>query len=326
MTRRLLLFVGVFGYLLAGTCEAKKLLSFNGEVYFPEEKIQLVLEFTDGGQISSEILPAPGNNYKIKAKLKHLKALALDLSTELESAVEKVLADKGKSQAIRGTFASQYSLLNYKPTYELSGQFEISNGRLIFNNLSWGGLRAEGFINLLAPNEVSLSVFMDDVMTKDVLFLVGYKDEQAQITGLMSGGIKLSGFLDRLFIKGNLKATDGFIQDLQYAIFNLNFEGVYPTVYINNSNIIQTDGISFNLEGNFDLPKGQASLKDGLLALEKTPMIDEHGSSREWTIKRKQEAGDKAVTEFKYRVQDPAQEKTFGKDSDMLGVERSIKF
>jgi len=325
MIRKLLLFVLVFGYLLAGTGEAKKLLSFNGSVDFPRQSVSLLLEFDQGGSIASEISPAVANNYKIKTKLTHLKTLSFDLSTELEGLLEKKLSTDGSIAQVHGTFESQYSLINYKPTYELSGQFEIKDGRLTFNNLSWGGLRLEGFIGLLAPYEVSLLIKLDDMMTKDILSLVGYQDEKSEITGLMSGTIKLSGFWDRLLVKGRLKATDGFIEDLQYDIFNLNFEGVYPIVYISDSDIIQTNGISFNLEGNFDVPKGQVSLMDGLLALEKTPMIGEHGSSREWTIKRKQEENERAVTEFKYRVQDPAEDKA-GKDSDMLGVERSIKF
>ena len=66
---------------------------------------------------------------------------------------------------------------------------------------------------------------------------------------------------------------------------------------------------------------------EGMIALRLSPLINENQTHRIWTIKQEKDAGTENATEFRYRLKkqlnegDPA----YG-DSDLLGIERSIKF
>jgi len=312
--------------LFPSPCQAGKVLSFQGHFDLTDKKCDVTIDFPDGGSVVSKISPALGNNFYLTTKLVHLKTLAFDLSTELESTVTKSSFFSGQGFELAGTFKTQYSLINYKPTYELAGQFELKSGQLLFQNLSWGGLSLAGSVNLRTPHEISLLIKLHEVMLEDFLALLGYQQEKSQITGIISGNIKLSGPMDRLMIKSNLRAQKGFIETIEYDLFNLNFEGVYPVVQINDSDILKRDGVGFNLKGEFDLSKGQSGIEQGLLDLERSPLVNNDDSQREWTIKRKQEEDKKAITELKYRLIPRDQDKATSKEADMLGVEQSIKF
>ncbi len=138
----------------------------------------------------------------------------------------------------------------------------------------------------------------------------------------VSGRIKVSGDLKNLALQGKLESFDGFVRQLKFDTLYLDIEGIYPRLTINQeSTISKSDGLSFNFQGLVDL-NDMKNFKQQLQELTISPLINKTKSGKEWTFKRNKE-GD-ASTEFKYLLRQD--DKDSSTDSDMLGVERSIKF
>ena len=127
-------------------------------------------------------------------------------------------------------------------------------------------------------------------------------------------------------LKGRLISDEGFIQGLAYDRMSINFEGLYPVVDIVDSRVTEGSGLSFNLEGRYDL-RDHCNPLEGMVALRLSPLINENQTHRIWTIKQEKDAGTENTTEFRYRLKKQLNEgdPSYG-DSDLLGVERSIKF
>jgi len=143
--------------------------------------------------------------------------------------------------------------------------------------------------------------------------------------GEVTGEIRVSGTLEHPFLKGRLESLDGEIKKLKYNRFLLNIEGDYPRLRVDHSLISRTDGMSFTLAGMIDL-SDRANFKRQIKSLTLAPVVVDSGAELEWTIRRFKEKKS-AATELKYlRRKDPLAGKGNPQDSDMLGVERTIKF
>lgn len=314
-------------FVFSTISSAENLSLLKGNINFKDRKLRLMFPFQEGGSVSSDVTLVEDNKVHFDAKLEHIKTTRFVLSMELEGTLEKIDGESNGSSDVKGNFRSRYTLLDYKPAFDLSGKFETKDSRLFLNSLSWGGINLQGVVDLLSPNEINLDVSIDEILSGSVLLLLGYQGDDSQISGVISGQVVLSGFPDRLFVKGQLKAHNGFIEGVEFDTIRLNFEGIYPVVVISDSFILQADGLSYNIKGKFDLAKAQKGLVEGLVGLEKTPMIDDSGLHREWTIKRKQSDENSSVMEFKYRLRQSEDNiNPYKEEMDMLGVERSIRF
>ncbi len=313
-----------FWLLMAQASYAQASWSFSGEIDFSQKKIDVVFFLRGERLLSLQLKSVSENNYQLDAKVDHLQAPLFDISTVLTSSVEIV---SGETQPlVRGSLESKYTLFNYKPAPELVGHFVIKKGRLYFYSLSWGGMMCDGYIGLFAPHEISLAIKFIDTPMVDAMDLLGCRNDLAQVSGDLSGEINLSGFLDQLYLKGRLSANNGMMQNLEYDNMLINFEGAYPIVKLENSMIAQADGLSFNIDGSFNLA-AKCDLAGGLSALKISPLTTEASGHREWTIKRKQTEGTDSATEFKYRLRKEGKGNvSINDDADLLGVERSIKF
>ena len=226
---------------------------------------------------------------------------------------------------LKGTIISQYSLINAKPVRELTGHFEIRDNRLVLDPLSWAGISCAGFADLVPPFEISLSVKISEVAADEIPVISGYKDTASPIAGVFSGRIDLSGFVDRLMVRGRLTSVEGSFRNMEYAKLFLNFEGLYPHVHFSDSTVTDMEGLPFNIEGDYNLST-QGNLLEGVSALKMSPRIDETDIRREWTIKRKKDS-ESSATEFKYRLKKPESDSGAAKEeTDMLTIGHNIKF
>lgn len=325
MLRKILLFFVILALTGGVPSYAEPVCAFKGHFDPLGKKIDLDVRFKDGSSLAASLVKTDDGHFRFEGKLDHLKTSIFDISSVLESSMEVLTDETTGGQYVRGNISSKYSLINYKPAREVSGYFEIKNGRLYLKSLAWAGISCEGYIGIFPPHEVDLNIALYDVSAVDIPSLSGCRPEDTQIDGIVSGQIALSGFADRPMIRGKLRAADGTIESLEYARLDLDFEGVYPVVHIADSLITDRDGLSFNLEGNFDL-NNQCDILGGLTALKMSPVIDETSVRRDWTIKRRQDTKDSA-TEFKYRLQKPVDDSSASKsETDMLSIGHSIKF
>ncbi len=313
-------------------------LSFAGKVFFFEGQIDLsnnefhiVLDLDEKSSVTAKVTRISETNYRFSLDIDHLKTPFFDLLSKIESSIDLVKNENGTGNpfditTLQGNIWSQYSLVNYKPINELSGRFEIKDKRLYVMALSVGNLTCEGYLGLIAPYNLDVAFNLLGVDMSDFLNFWG-SGKKYESSGNIFGEIKASGSLDHLELKGSLESRDGFVQKLDYNTIVLNIEGVYPFMEIAHSTVSKSDGVSFSLDGPFDL-SDKKNFKKQIKALTLSPLVSDSGSELEWIIKRLNPENS-GTTEFKYHLKKgnalgigPSS----GDEIDMLGIERSRKF
>ena len=301
---------------------AEHLLSFDGQMDFAGKKGNINLRFKDNSSVSIQLEKVAEGKLELHTTIEHLATPIFEISSVFKSTIERA-SEEGESY-LRGSLESQYSLIDYKPAQELSGAFEIRKDRLYVKNLSWSGFNLEGYLGLLPPYEINLSLRLLDIPAEDLSALAGCRENESKLEGTVSGRIGFSGFPDRVLLTGNLKAFDGAIDNLAYENIIINFDGMYPVINISQSSVTEGSGLSFDIEGSLDL-RYHCNLMTGLMAMKISPIINEDVLHREWTIKRSKDS-DVSATEFKYRLQKDREGSGPSKDSDILSVEHKISF
>ena len=310
---------------------AEKVFLFEGQIDFESNEFSIVLDLGEESSLTAKAQRTSEKDYHLSLDIEHVKTPLFDLLSEIESSIEivnrKDNTDVKFSDAIlRGKVWSQYSLVDYKPINELSGRFEIKDKRVYLMALSVGNLTCEGYVDLTAPHNLDITLDLAGVDMHDFLNFWA-KDKEYESSGAVFGEIKASGTLGRLALKGSLESRHGFVQKLDYDIIVLNIEGIYPHMQITHSTISKSDGVSFSLDGPFNL-SDKANFKKQIKALTFAPLVSDSGSELEWTIKRLNPGGS-GTTELKYHfkkgdalgIGSSADDKI-----DMLGIERTKKF
>ena len=318
-----------FALLLAfatNPSEATTLIPFEGEYNFSESEFKIVFEFEQDSSVAASARKVSENNYKFTVDIEHLKTPVFDLLSNIESSVEVIdnrqSSDDSKSSTLlRGKVWSEYSLVDFKPVNELTGGFEVNNRRLHLTKLSFGSLNCNGYIDLVQPYKLDLSIDIADMGMTDFLNFWSTKAHYDS-AGAVSGNIKASGTLAKLLLKGSLESRNGFVQKLNYDSIILNIEGVYPNMEIAQSTVSKSDGVSFSLDGPFNL-SDRTHFKKQIKDLNVAPLVSDSGSEREWTIKRfNQENDDSGMIEIKYRLREGdalGTGTTANDQADMLG-------
>ena len=141
----------------------------------------------------------------------------------------------------------------------------------------------------------------------------------------MSGEIQVTGDLNQIFLKGNVSSYNGLVHKLKYDSLFLTAEGIYPNLQILKLTIAQSEGLSFILNGPFNI-KDQANFKKQFEALNSSPLVKESDSQLEWTIKRSQNKKSES-TDLKYFLRKIEDQGTSTQDhSGTLGIERKMEF
>lgn len=324
----------LFGLFYLSPAGADTVYPFNGNVDFEKKQFNFILDLNDNSSIKINFVGTTENKYNCRINLEHIKSRPWDFSSQIETNI-----NVGNSQddifeneydqrnsrfpKLHGKIWSQYTLVDYKPVRELNGDFEIINDRLYIKSFSFGQISLNGFIELITPFKIDFNIRLTAVDLDNFLTFWG-PDKDFESGGKVNGEIKLSGVRDRLMMKGSLESVDGFIKKLHFDGLKLNLEGVYPRMQITKSFLSQTDGMTYSFQGPFNLGNPK-TFKKQIRSLKMAPVIKDSSSEREWTIiRRKEESG---KTEFKYRMQ---KGDSYGvsdtKQSDMLGVERTMEF
>jgi hypothetical protein len=324
-------FLAVFLVLMPRFSFAEKGFSFEGQADFTNNTFNIVLDFGEDRSVTARAERSSEKDYSLSLDIDHLQTPVFDLLSEIRSSVEVVDSGKGEQAGLgestfRGNIWSQYSLVDYKPINELSGRFEVKGGKIYLMALSVGNLRCEGYVNLVSPYDLNMAVYLSGIAMNDFLNFWGAAKEY-ESSGDVFGVIKASGTLGHLQLKGSLESHDGFVQKLHYDAIVLNAEGIYPHIYVAQSTVSQSDGVSFALNGPINL-SDKANFKKQIKALTFAPLVDYSESGSEWTIKRLDPKGSE-TTEFKYQFKKGdalGVGPSSGNEIDMLGIERTNKF
>ena len=323
MRTKLLLFILIFMGMAPGLAFAKNSFSFDGQMDFLHQQLDLNVNLDQNSSVKTKIKKTSDSDYYVLLKLEHLKASVFDLSSEVESSIGITSLEDGFRKFILGKVSSHYSLLDRQPTGELSGQFEIKDNKVILSALSFGNISCNGSIEMGSPYKLDLTFNLSSVdMNHFIAFWANSKEYSS--SGTVSGKIKVGGSLEQLALKGSLESLNGVIEELQYDSFILNTEGIYPHMDIASSKISQTGGGSFILNGSVDLSHTE-NFKKQIEHLTLSPVVNKSDSKVEWTIKRSED--DKSgATEIKYLLRKDGPAGDTNKESDMLGVQRTVSF
>lgn len=233
------------------------------------------------------------------------------------------------SSEIVFSFAGQMDLLNNpmkgKAVLEnqaknsLTAYFEIKSGRIYIHSASSGALEYQGYVGLDDPYDVNISVDLQDV-NLDSFLSFWIQNKKFEAKGAVRGEIKISGNLTRLFLKGSLEVSPGFIKELQFNKIFLNAQGDYPNLEIEKLVIHQSDGLSLDLKGPFNLGD-QKNFKKQMEALSMSPLVFHSDLESQWTIKQL------GSTQIKYRLRKEKNTDSFSEEnSPLLGIERKLEF
>lgn len=343
MKAKVLGLLGVLTLCAVESSSAGTLFSFQGEIDFSQKRFVCALNFPSGVS-ESAVSPPPRSvvfnaqkisdkDYRFSLDIEHLRTPFFDLLSQIESSVELLAPQTpGKDgsvaavrpPALRGEIRSRYSLIDYKPIRELSGQFDVTDGRFFLRALSFGNLLCEGSVDLVSPHKVDLTMSLNHVGMEDFLsFWMGGRKYDA--SGTVSGRISVLGTLERPVLKGALESRGGTIGTFVYDSIYLNAQGVYPELEVVNSTVSPRDGMSFVLDGPVDLSDGENFQKQ-ITALTFSPLTSESPLGREWTIKRLKEKGSSS-TQIKYLLRDGDRlPSSSSGPSGMVGFERTVEF
>jgi len=316
-----LLWLGVF---ISSPVFAETICTFNGSVDFANQAFQLEVNYSEKSKIAGSLKLEKESGYLV-LNIEHQKIGLAELSTKLESSFSINRGGPRKTRGIKGLLWTRYSLLSYKPFSEAAGSFQIEDGILSIRNLSWPEMVLNGFVNLRQPFDLNLSIEINDMAINELAPLVGVKDKDNSLIGMVSGKIRASGYLKRMGLEGRLRSREGQIKDFTYRDADMNFSGVYPKLNMVNSAISDENGYIYNLVGQFSLEEINNFVSQEH-QINVIPFSEEAMRSKVWTIKR-EDLGRDSELEFGYRLK-PARPNDFGSTGGegILGVERKQRF
>jgi hypothetical protein len=298
-------------------------ITFQGQIDFSRKSVNVFLRQNQDSHLTIQAFQASKTDYKFSVSANKMQTSSFNFSGDIEGAVAFV-ADSPGGAIWRGEIRGDNALVNQKPLERILGQFEFKNKRLYLHSLSLGNIITKGFVDMFAPYKVDLDLNLVAVDLDQFLnFWVRKKSYLSE--GSVAGEIKVSVTLDRPYLKGSLESFNGFIKKLYYDTIYLNCEGYYPHMQIANSTISERNGMSYTLEGNFDLSDHE-NYKNQIKALDVSPLVSNEPGASEWTIKRIQDE-ESGITELKYLLRDRLSPgSSVQEDADMIGFERKMEF
>ncbi len=197
---------------------------------------------------------------------------------------------------------------------------------MIISAISWGNSNIIGDIRLLEPRNVNLYVEIKNADISELAAFLGLKQDNLVITGTADGFLRFKGPLSNLKINGQLKASNGVIRDFPYQEIMVKLEGIYPVINLYECEIIEQDGTVYAFDGKVNLSQLNNLYSSGH-AINFSPLTKAGDLNwNKWTIRRNKERGN---LEFENRLKSGRSDSLRlrdDSDSDMLGVEQTLKF
>lgn len=286
------------------------------------EKSDEIKSLDETGSVLIKAQQMPGGEFHFSFDVGHLKTPQFYFSGNIEGIVQILNQENSNGGLIEGHWWGEKPSINFETVDKFTGDFKVVNQKLYLKSFALGDVLGRGYLELNPPYKMDFDVSLYSISMNDFLsFWMKTKEESSK--GDVSGKIKITGGLDHLALQGKLASFKGFVRQLQYDSLYLDAEGVYPHLTINeHSTISKSDGLSYSFAGQVDLNDAE-NFKNQLKKLKISPLVSTSKSEMEWTIKRLEE-GD-ASTEIKYLLRQDADHPS-NENSDMLGVERSLKF
>jgi hypothetical protein len=310
-------------FSLSSVLSAEEVVNFRGDLDFLKKIFKLELNFKERSQLKTN-LNLQSNKFYLTAKIEHLKFNGHDFSTEL--IVQGKIINHNNSKFLRCHLESKYALLDYKPFKDISSEFIINMDSLIISMLKWGDTNIIGDVALKAPYELNLYIEIKNTDINILAAIIGLIHKDFTISGSVSGFLRLKGPISRLEVSGQLRANRGHIADLLYDEILVKVDGVYPIIYLFDSEILEQDGVIYTFEGRVNLAEIN-NLYSGEHSFTFSPLTSEDKFNwHRWTIRRDKTRGN---LEFEKRLRSGRPDRLHSngdENIDLLGIEQTLKF
>ncbi len=310
---------GIFLLVASESVYAKQTIPIAGTLNAADKTLSV--EIGHGQPFYFEVTKTADSGYELRLTVTNWATPFFDLSTVLNGSLVIQPALEGGGLQLSGRLRSRYTLLNQLPFEELNVAFSLIGGRLVIDTLTVGPFVCSGEVVLGPSPSMNLTLQFQSVSLAH-LSEIFYRNSDIDMQGDVTGEVQLQGPLDQLQVKGRVVSYQGFVGRYGYNAAQISFSGIYPFVYIDDSQITQEDGLSFNIQGTLDLTDLK-NLKKQLERFIGSPLVSRQGENLEWTFKRLHSPQKPGTTEFKYMLKkdDPS-----GEAANIFGVQRRMEF
>ncbi|MCR4337941.1 MAG: AsmA-like C-terminal region-containing protein [Candidatus Omnitrophica bacterium] len=304
---------------------AQKSFLFDGGINFQNKSFNLKIDLGEDKWITVDVAKQTENSYQATFHIEHLTTPFFEISTVLEGTLELRSKTARTPKSLVGKIASKYTLINYKPIEELTGEFEIRDGKMHINSLSVGNLSSRGSIAMTAPYNLDLKFQLSSVdLHNFIAFFAGPQAVEAE--GLVNGDIYVTESVEHPYLRGNLNSYNGSVNRIGFDSIILNAQGLYPIIAVEQSTVTNDEGLISEISGKVDL-SSRDHLKQQIKSLVRTPVVTQEGGNVEWTLKRvKDNDQSSASTELKVLHKTDSSDDSSESSSGMVGVERKVEF
>ena len=250
MKQKILVFILTSLSLSISILSAEEVVNFQGDLDFLKQVFKLDMVFKEKSQVKTN-LNLEDDRFYLDAKIDHLKFSKHDFLTEFIS--QGRIISKDGSKFLKCSAESKYSLLDYKPFKDITTDFMINRDSLIISTLRWGKNNIIGDISLTEPYEINLYAEIKDADINELVAMLGVNLEDFTMSGLVEGFLRFKGPKSNVKITGQLKASDGNIADLFYREILVKVDGVYPVIYLFDTEVLEEDGVVYAFEGRVNL-------------------------------------------------------------------------
>ncbi len=321
MTALRSLFLAVFfSFIAVSDVLAKNICTFQGLWDVPEQSVQADCFFLDSGKISFSAKAQDDQSIQFQLSAKNLQALIFHITAEVSGAIRLVESLDGASFV--EVMLSQESQSPDLVHEGIQGKLDIVDDKIFVRQLHGAGVHCQGQASFLPPYDMDLTFSAKNMLLSDLFAWLNQPQES--VMGDASGQIRVTGFVEKLLIKGRF-VSSGQIGNFRYDEITAGIEGIYPMARLIDASVTETNGVSFFLEGQIDLSKDFKDFAQQLAKMKMLPLIRQTNVDREWTIRKGSGGRDAGETEFKYRLR-RERENAGVEETGMFTIQRSIKF
>lgn len=323
MRLKIIYIVG-FWVLFASFADASLVIPLKGEIDFGRKSFQTEMKI--GKDCVLDIVGEPKDSltYRLSADVSHLPFGRSVLSTHLESLITRVPSEQGTLDLYHGQLSSQYTLFDFRPAREVTGTFQIQKNQVHIDSLSLGPAMLTGDVSLLWPFPYTAQLQFS-ALELDAFLSLWLKDKKTDFAGYVSGQMDFKGNLEGFRLGGRWLSQGVGFGNKYYDQMEINFLGNYPNMYIQNSFIVQEDGLKLAINGAYDLSK-QHNYRAQIRSLNIEPVFTNNKQKLEWTLRslKSEGQGRTELNYFRRKENDGGMLKD--EDQGVIGIQRKLEF
>jgi len=218
-------------------------LSQKNNFVFKMENMSLFFQGYKPFALSGIRAQVQGDSFHLELPVSHVPMGRSDVTTLLAVDGKFDLGSQSEEDLLVGQIHTEGTVVDWKPlSRESTFDFVFSQEyfRIVSTSLA-GGIRVDGEIDFTNDFDLSLSIRAQDVPMAEVgLFM--RLDKSLASASRFDLETNFEGSLMAPQMEAHARVYNGFIGKRAFKAMDINAEGVYPTVRLNNSRILLEDG------------------------------------------------------------------------------------